>query len=227
MTDARLRGEWVSSMKFDALSDKAWRMFTGALMWSAENGTDGFIPDRYSKRLHPDGSDIHAEKELMDAGLWSKTRDADGNKGLQLDDWDGALGQSLALQVETYKANARGRSKRYREKERAKLARVVGFIEGPDTGDATSDVTRDVREHVGKGKGKGKGDVDDEGSVDEQTGEVSSAPESAPIWEVAQIPGGRSCATCGKSLPHFWPEGVDVCSSQDAQHIAARASRVA
>ena len=106
MTDARLRGEWVSSMKFDNLSDKAWRIFTGALMWSAENGTDGFIPDRYSKRLHPDGSDIQAEWELSEAGLWEKTRDADGNKGMQLVDWDGALGQSLAIQVETYRANA-------------------------------------------------------------------------------------------------------------------------
>ncbi|WP_148061413.1 hypothetical protein [Frigoribacterium sp. PhB160] len=212
-------------MKFDNLSDKAWRIFTGALMWSAENGTDGFIPDRYSKRLHPDGSDIQAEWELSEAGLWEKTRDADGNKGMQLVDWDGALGQSLAIQVETYRANARGRSRRYREKERAKLAKSVGFTDESVTRDVTGDVTSEVRPHVGEGKGKGRGtgDVNDEVSLNEETGEVSIQGE--PLWETVAIPSGKKCRVCLDALAADFPG--DVCFRQDAAHVKARRARVA
>lgn len=32
MTDARLRGEWLNHIRFDSLSDAAWRVFTGACL---------------------------------------------------------------------------------------------------------------------------------------------------------------------------------------------------
>lgn len=163
MTDARLRGEWLGNLEFDLLSDRAWRVFTGALMWCAQNGTDGFIPDRYHNRLHPDGANLEtrkAEKELTDAGLWEKTRHQPLGKGYQLIDWDGFLGQSTAEQVETYKANARERQRRYRERERSKLEKRV-----------MSDVTR----HVGKGTGEGEREGEGDHRVGSAVPEVDSA----------------------------------------------------
>lgn len=147
MTDARLKSEWLNAMRFDALTDAAWRVFTGALMWSVDNGTDGAIPTRYLRMLHPDGAKPEAFAEIEKAGLWVATKD-----GFQLDDWDGALGQSTAAQVAAYKENAMKRARAYRERERAKLTKPK-MSQPPVTGD----VTRDVREHVGVGKGKGKG----------------------------------------------------------------------
>lgn len=183
MTDARLRGEWLNSMKFDNLSDPAWRVFTSALMWSAENGTDGFIPGRYQNRLHPDGINNGAEAELIEAELWVKARGENEVKGYQLLDWDGALGQSTAVQVETYKANGRDRQRKFREKERQKLAKTVGFEDKgttPVTRDVTGYITDGITRDVGKGKGKGKGAVIEEVSSNEtqivnlQTGEVAN-----------------------------------------------------
>ena len=180
MTDARLRGEWLNSMKFDNLSDPAWRVFTSALMWSAENGTDGFIPGRYHKRLHPDGINNGAEAELIEAKLWVKARGENEVKGYQLIDWDGALGQSTAVQVETYKANGRDRQRKFREKERQKLAKTVGFEDKgttPVTRDVTGYITDGITRDVGKGKGKGPAVIKEVSGnethlVNLQTGEV-------------------------------------------------------
>lgn len=172
MTDARLRGEWLHALKFNELSGDAWRVFTSALMWSAESGTDGRVPMRYVRLLHPDGDKPDAAAELVTAGIWNRTAD-----GYQLVDWDGALGQSTAAQVETYKAHARKRSRDFRERERVKLAKSV-------TRDATDDVTRDVREHVGKGEGEGSGYGEvpfssENESVNSDTGEVFDWPTAS------------------------------------------------
>lgn len=190
MTDARLKSEWLNAMRFDALTDAAWRVFTGALMWSVDNGTDGAIPTRYLRMLHPDGAKPDAFAEIEKAGLWVATKD-----GFQLDDWDGALGQSTAAQVAAYKENAMKRARAYRERERAKLTK-------PKTNQppVTGDVTRDVREHVGEGKGEGEGKGSKESepeknSVDLRTGEVSE-DASLPSWPVVSIPGSTSDPGC-------------------------------
>ena len=236
MTDARLRGEWLNSLRYDDLSDAAWRVFTGALMWSAENGTNGLVPDRYMKMLHPDGTKPEASLELLNGGFWSKSA-----AGYQLTDWDGQLGQSSAEQVETYKANARNRQRSYREKERLKMARVVGFTDSSGapagsgvTRDITSDVTSDVRTHVGKGTGEGKGSgyqgtaVDDE--ADASTGELPPSSAS-PSWPVVSIPNSTPpspdvCSVPGCSNPLVSPESkaAGLCRRGDAAHSRARAA---
>ena len=173
MTDARLRGEWLGKMAFDDLSDTAWRVFTGALMWCAEQGTDGEIPSRYLKSLHPDGEKTAANSELLTAGIWKKTP-----HGFKLIDWDGALGQNTAAQVEVYKENGRKRQRAYRERERLKLeGALLGKKKqrhrpGSDTGDSTGDVTR----HVGEGEGEGSGDG-------------SELKSGWPVVEIPQAPG--------------------------------------
>jgi hypothetical protein len=41
--------------RVDALSDGAFRVFIMAVTWSVAQGTDGELPERAVKRLHPDG----------------------------------------------------------------------------------------------------------------------------------------------------------------------------
>ena len=70
MVDARLPAEWLGSIRIDNLSDRAFRILAGALMWCNGQGTDGSVPARYTKYLHPDGDDQDAFDELEAAGLW-------------------------------------------------------------------------------------------------------------------------------------------------------------
>jgi hypothetical protein len=178
MTDARLRGEWIGKIKFDNLTDTAWRMFTLGLMWSAEQGTDGHIPARYLRTLHPDGEQPHAIQQIAQAGFWEIITD-----GVQFIDWDGRLGQSTSLQVETNKANARERQRAFRERERMKLAKAVNFQSAPSESDAgmrdvTRDVTSSVTHDVGKGKGEGSG----------QEGFPGNEVREVLTWPVVEIP---------------------------------------
>jgi len=151
MTDSRLREEWLGNMKFDGLSDAAWRVFTNGLIWCNKNGTDGFVPNRYLKHLHPDGEQPAAYRELEDESIWKL-----GELGAFYADWAGVLGQSTAEEVAAYKANAANRSRKYRAELKTRLENKNARV----TRDATRDDTRDVREHVGKGKGVGQGDGD-------------------------------------------------------------------
>ncbi len=160
MVDARLETEWRESLLFDALSDTAWRVFTGALMWSARNGTDGFIPARYCRQLHPDGEQPDAEIELRDAGLWETHTDTRHGDGWQFIDWAGDLGQSTAAEIEAYKANARERSRRYRESARQKAQAKAEKAQAKRlTSDVTRDATSDVRAHVGQAEAEAEAEA--------------------------------------------------------------------
>ena len=69
MTDARLPGRWLMNMKIAALSDRAWRVFTSALMWSTEQGTDGEIPPLALRFLYPADIPPSVIDELVNADL--------------------------------------------------------------------------------------------------------------------------------------------------------------
>jgi hypothetical protein len=174
MTDARLKGSWLGAMRFDGLSDCAWRVFTGALMWSVEQGTDGLIPTRYLRTLHPDGEQPEAYAELLAARLWISCA-----TGYQLLDWAGDLGQSTAQEIEAYKENARNRQRTWRENQRKKLedknTRAVPQL--PTKDPAMRDVTRDVTRDVGNGEGEGEG-TDSEAATSETFWPVVDIPQS-------------------------------------------------
>lgn len=214
MTDARLKCEWFGRIDMDDLSDAAWRIFTGALMWSNLNGTDGWIPERYVDRLHP-GSDravaAQAWADLVSHGLIVKGRDENQQKGVQLTDWAGALGQSTAEEMGLYKANAAKRAAKYRDSQKAKLAKVVHFTEPVSvTRDETSDVTSDVRAHVGKGKGKGTV-IDTQihpRNANQHTGEVEGSEVLPGNWNVTQ-PGSGGLVVNGKCVGCDWPADVE------------------
>lgn len=133
VTDSRLPGNWLTDIRYADLSDRAWRVFTGALMWSNEQGTDGIVPARYLRLLHPDGDVDEALDELEKAGIVHRPNGG----GILLPRWsdrDG-LGQSTAEQVRNYRENARERQRRHRESTRS----------------VTRDSQRDVARDVGKG----------------------------------------------------------------------------
>ena len=219
MTDARLRGEWLNSMRFESLSDVTWRVLTGALMWSAENGTDGHVPERFLKRLHPDGEHTEAFDELLSVGLWQRSAD-----GFILTDWDGVLGQSPALTVETYKANGRKRQRSFREKTRRNLAASIGFepeSSAPVTRDVTSSITRDVG--IGKGKGEGR-DLEaltNSDFVNQSMGEVTDGHD----WPTVSILNSDPrCGVCQSALLSPVSKLSGVCGKTDSAHRSARAA---
>lgn len=236
MADARLRGEWLGALDFDSLSDTAWRVFSSALMWSVEQGTNGLIPTRYLKSLHPDGEKADAFTEIVKIGKWSRVTD-----GYQLTDWAGALGQSTAEEVETYKQNARERQRRYREKQSATLAAKSTrgdrptFTDDSATGDVTGDVTVAVTRDVGKGKG--------EGTDNQQSGKAKSEvvaartvttwqtkaipdsdPDSTPSLAPKNISAGARCSVAGCDGKLYSPEALasGLCKKGDATHELAR-----
>lgn len=115
MTDARLPGRWLTDPEFLDLNDRLWRVHTSALMWSAEQGTDGAIPRRVLRLLHPDGATIEDARALVASGLWS-SRDDD----YAVTEW--APVQSLAADVERGRAQGRERQAKHRAKARARVA---------------------------------------------------------------------------------------------------------
>jgi len=68
MADARLPDRWLTERRIQKLSDRAFRAFTLALMWSVSSRTDGVI-DHSDLDLIP-GFPRGAEEELVKSGLW-------------------------------------------------------------------------------------------------------------------------------------------------------------
>jgi len=148
MVDARLPAEWLGSIRIDNLTDRAFRVLAGALMWCNGQGTDGSVPARYTRYLHPDGDDPAAFDELEQAGLWERVDD-----GYCLIGWTSTLRQSTAEEVERYREGARRRQKEYRDRQRAADATRVGprAVGGKRTRDVTHNATGEVTAHVGPG----------------------------------------------------------------------------
>jgi hypothetical protein len=195
MTDTRLRGEWLNNMRFDDLSDAAWRVFTNAMMWSNENGTDGVVPRRYLKMTHPDGEISEAFDEILEAGLWSESTD-----GYVFIDWDGVLGQETAERVELNREKWRQRQRDKRERDRKILAKSLGVDSTPRFPSVTRDITGgrtggmsegDVGTGTGTGAGTGRASYEgDEEASDSPSGKL------ADVWpDVAALPGSNSDST--------------------------------
>lgn len=148
MVDARLPAEWLGSIRFDNLSDRAFRILAGALMWCNGQGTDGAVPARYTKYLHPDGDDQGAFDELEAAGLWSRVED-----GYLLAGWSDELHQSTAEEIHRYRDAAKRRQQAYRDRRRGTDSGVQGTTahEPRALRDVTHNATRDVTAHVGSG----------------------------------------------------------------------------
>ena len=92
MTDARLPGRWLMDPAIRALGADHWTVFSWALMWSAEQGTDGRIPRHMLPLLHPNGATVADAEALVRVGLW----EADG------DDYRVQIGSALSRSPRTW-----------------------------------------------------------------------------------------------------------------------------
>ncbi|MEX5631913.1 hypothetical protein AB1460_04805, partial [Parafrankia sp. FMc2] len=140
MVDARLPGPWLHRPEYWELSDHAWRVFTHALMWSADHGTDGRIPPAFLGTLHQAGVPDEVAAELVGRGHWERT--ADG--GFQVVDWSGRKGQSTDAEVQGYLARKRANQAAYRARLAAKAAASTPPVAGRVTGHGRGRVTGHV-----------------------------------------------------------------------------------
>ncbi|MEV8370143.1 hypothetical protein [Microbacterium sp. NPDC064584] len=143
MTDARLRGEWLTAAAHDGLTDAAYRVLHNALMHSAEQGTDGAIARRELRFLYPGPLDQATLDEIQTAGFWEPVAD-----GYQLIGWADKLGQSTAAEVEHQRARNRAKQERYRTRMASGATDQPGDVEGVSAPRGTGDVTGDVTGYV-------------------------------------------------------------------------------
>lgn len=160
MTDARLPGRWLMNMQMMALSDRAWRVFTAALMLGAEQGTDGIIPRAAFRFLYPEDIPTSTLDELVAADLIF--RNSDG--GFSVRDWTKT--QSAAAEVEHQRERNRAKTKAYRDRKK------------------TGDVTGHKPGHTPR-QGKDRQGQDRTGSIEQ----AHTSPEPVTTWDVAEIPG--------------------------------------
>jgi hypothetical protein len=154
MTDARVPDQWLGKPEFDAMSDETWRVFIGALQWSNRNGTDGKIPNRYLKFLHPDGEKPKAIEWLIKNGFCAAQADS-----LQFLEWEKRLEQSPAEKVQGYKEANRIRQQNYRDSLKDPKPKPPPKPPKPESQSpvepikVTRDVTRDVgQDTIGQDK---------------------------------------------------------------------------
>ncbi|MFL0411070.1 hypothetical protein ACH0AH_07825 [Microbacterium paludicola] len=187
MTDGRIPGKWINEPRFIEMSVDAWCVFTKAIAWSNEAGTDGHIKRRYLNLLHPDGEHPQAYAEIAALGLWEPTSD-----GYQFNDWNkkahhGGLGQELAENVRNQKERNRKKVADWRKRQGS--TPVTGYVTAQETGHVGQEQEQD-RLYTGS-------EIQNEENVNPETGEVG--------WWTAPIPAGL--CEHGNQLGHEcgWP----------------------
>ncbi|PPH95691.1 hypothetical protein C5C56_16100 [Rathayibacter sp. AY1D1] len=133
MPDARLPSRWQTDPDRVGLSDAAWRIYSWALMWSAEQWTDGRVPTAAVRMFPVDEGRSRAAviDELVEAKLWRVTK-----VGWQILRWEAT--QTTANEHET-------RRQQWRDSKRRKRAGVQESPHDPNDG-ARSDPSVDAEE---------------------------------------------------------------------------------
>lgn len=181
MTDARLPGYWLNELRFTDLDDRTWRIFTNALMWSAEQATDGHIPAKYVRKLHDTEVTIDDLKPLVDADVFVVSDAGD----VDMPGWsdERALRQSTAASVAQYRDRKRGNQAAYRQRLRERL----------ESGHVTGHMT----EHVGEGSSNDSSQGASAYVGGNTTGHVTGNAE--PSRYCSRHPNGtdQPCRACG------------------------------
>ncbi len=140
MTDARVPGIWLHDPVMEGLTDCAWRTFIGSLMWCAEHGTDGRIPARALRLLHPVGVDDTTAAELVANDRWAPLPDG----AYQVVNW--SHDQSMAADIEWQRERNRRKNRAHRDRHRT--GHVTGHGAGHGAGHATGPLPGHVTGHV-------------------------------------------------------------------------------
>jgi hypothetical protein len=193
MTDTRLPSRWLLDPAMEQLSDRAWRTFTGSLMWSNEAGTDGFMPRRSLRYFHPEGVDSATLGEILAAGLW-----VEDGQDLRVPDWE-KNGQELRETVEARRAGNRQRNRSYRQRKKGTVTR-----------DVTHHVTRSEEDRQGQDRqGQDRQGQDRQGQDRQGQDEVLSHPEKPKVvsWLTVVPPIVPVPESLGVDEPAPWPPG--------------------
>jgi hypothetical protein len=134
MTDARLAPSFLTNPTVEGLSSDAFRVYVNGLVWSATHRTDGALPERCLRLLHPDGPQREAVADLLAVGLWQLAVD-----GYLIRNF--LKYQSSAEQLAD--ADVTRAEKRRADRERQRLSRARRKA-GAVTPAVTRDVTADV-----------------------------------------------------------------------------------
>jgi hypothetical protein len=119
MTDTRLPDRWLTDRRIQRLTDRAYRAFFNALMWSVANRTDGIIEPE-DLALIP-GFTPCVEDELVAAGVWIER-----NEGWLIADFGGTQTTRAEHQLlEHMRTKAREKKARQRA-----VAAGVGTVPG-------------------------------------------------------------------------------------------------
>jgi len=164
VTDARLPGRWLMNMQMMALSDRAWRVFTAALMLGAEQGTDGVVLKAAFRFLYPADIPAATLDELAEAGLIERNPDG----GFTVLNWTKT--QSAAAEVEHQRERNRVKTKAYRDRKK------TGDVTGNDPGHTP----RQGEDRQGQAR---------TGRIDQPE---SFEGESAISWPVVPIPNSEA-----------------------------------
>jgi hypothetical protein len=168
VTDTRLPEHYLTSATLDGLSDPAFRVYINGLMWSVTHGTDGGVPRRSLRWLHPDATATGpAVVELAAAGLWTKCVD-----GWSIPDF--LRHQSSATEVQV----GRDRAAATKRRQRAH-ARDDHSLCSPDNCSVVRMST------VDKGSGPG-------GTPEDRTGQDSSRGDQLHSYAARASDDGRS-----------------------------------
>ena len=116
-SDAILPETWLTERRFAQLTDRAWRAWTGLLMFSAAQGTDGRVRREELQFISRHAADEDVLHELVNAELITVT-DTD----VQARNWP-ALGQVPASHVERAREQARTRQRRHRARKQVPVTR--------------------------------------------------------------------------------------------------------
>lgn len=190
MTDTRLAESFLTHPTIDGLSDAAHRVYTNGLVYAVAGSTDGRLPQRALRLLHPDGTTKTVVKELVNAGLWTAVGD-----GFEVRNF--LRYQSSAEQVKQA-AEAR-QQQRAADAERKRRQRHKDRV----SADVTPDVTPDIR----TGSTGRQGQEGQEGSKtgDESNWPTVTEPGTASLCEGCGLPmtvrevGQTRHATCGQA----------------------------
>lgn len=71
MTDTRLTPTFLGNTKIDDLDDLAFRVHVNGMVYAGSHETDGHIPRRALRHLHPEAVDLlSVAEQLVKAGVW-------------------------------------------------------------------------------------------------------------------------------------------------------------
>lgn len=174
MTDTRLAESFLTHPALDALSDAAHRVYVLGLVYAVSHGTDGRLPRRALRYLHPDGAQPVLVDELLAAGLWQRTgEDYRVRHFLRYQ----SSAEQVRLAAEARQAQRASEAERKREQRAKRKA-----AESP--GGVPPDVPPDVPGDAGR---------DSTGQDSDRTGQAGQAPRSEQLWPVtARIPGSST-----------------------------------